>query len=116
MLLFLFVPILNLLVDIIDNRICQLILRDNEDGEQQQGSRNDTYQPEYIISADTTWNDGFVSHTIEYDETVTMTNVGPTFTVDDKQEKTQYNLFFEEATAGFYFPVYRNIIWYTKRR
>jgi len=40
----------------------------------------------------------------------------PTFTVDDKQEKTQYNLFFEEATAGFYFPVYRNIIWYTKRR
>jgi hypothetical protein len=40
MLLFLFVPSLNLLVDIIDNRICQLILRDNEDGEQQQGSRN----------------------------------------------------------------------------
>ncbi len=49
MLLFLFVPSLNLLVDIIDNRICQLILRDDEDGEQQQGGWNDTYQPENTL-------------------------------------------------------------------
>ena len=49
MLLSLFVSSLDLLVDIIDNRICQLILRNNEDGEQQQGSRNDTYQPENTL-------------------------------------------------------------------
>ena len=42
----------------------------------------DTYIATRLISADTTWNDGFNSHTIEYDETVTTTNLAPTFTID----------------------------------
>lgn len=41
-----------------------------------------TYVPSYVISADTSWSDGFTVHTIEYTETVTMTNTAPTFTVD----------------------------------
>jgi len=41
----------------------------------------DTYVVSYVVSSDVTWSDGFNSHTIEYDETVYMTNTPPTFTV-----------------------------------
>jgi len=41
----------------------------------------DTYVVSYVVSSDVTWNDGFSDHTIEYDETVYMTNTPPTFTV-----------------------------------
>jgi len=42
----------------------------------------DTFIATRTISSDVTWNDGFNSHTIEYDETVTAENQAPTFTVD----------------------------------
>jgi len=41
----------------------------------------DTYQETHTVSGDISWNDGFNDYTIENEETVHMTNIGPTFTL-----------------------------------
>jgi hypothetical protein len=40
-----------------------------------------TYQSTHTINTDILWNDGFTDNTIIYSETITMTNLAPTFTI-----------------------------------
>jgi hypothetical protein len=44
-------------------------------------SLGSTYQPTHTVSSNITWNDGFTDNSIPHTEVVSMTNIGPTFTL-----------------------------------